>query len=219
MVQKYNETARASGLSPEQANAVVGDLCGEKVPEHLSGPDWFNFDVAVIGLGFHHFEDPKLAIKRLTERLKPETGVLVIVDFLPFEREPNGTNQHTIKHTGFNRAQMVKLCEDAGSLTDFAFNALDEQAVMEFPEGNRHRTIFIAKARREPTVLGKFYNWVSGAQRAAAQQFQVYDDNVPAQLNWTGGKTQWQVPEKLNYTGGRDYNRGWKEPDRDQKME
>jgi hypothetical protein len=77
MVQHYNEAARSSGLTPEQAHAVVGDLIGSEDPAtELSGPEFYNFDVAAIGLGFHHFEDPPLAVKRLGERLKAETGVL-----------------------------------------------------------------------------------------------------------------------------------------------
>ncbi|KAK3109289.1 hypothetical protein LTR53_017613, partial [Teratosphaeriaceae sp. CCFEE 6253] len=133
MVDLYNEAARSSGLEPERANAVVGNLLAETIPEQLSGPDYEQFDVAVIGLGFHHFEDPALAIKRLTERLKPATGVLVIIDFLPFKSEaqqepkegehhPHGAGApdmtHTIKHNGFTRSRMEKLYEQGG-LEDF----------------------------------------------------------------------------------------------------
>lgn len=106
MVSHYNEAARSSGLSSEQAHAVVGDLLGATLPPELSGPDFYNFDVAAIGLGFHHFEDPPLAVKRLAERLKAETGVLIIVDFLPFEHrshshshgESGGGHSHGHKH-------------------------------------------------------------------------------------------------------------------------
>lgn len=100
MVQRYNVAASSSGLSHERAHAVVGDLLAASGPspaEALAGPDWYDFDVAVVGLGFHHFEDPALAAKRLTERLKPETGVLVIVDFLPFEAR-GGQHQHGHGH-------------------------------------------------------------------------------------------------------------------------
>lgn len=51
MVKLYNEAARSSGLSVEQANAVVGDLLGAEVPAELSGSEWYGFDVAAIGLG------------------------------------------------------------------------------------------------------------------------------------------------------------------------
>jgi len=89
MVAHYNEAARSSGLTTKQAHAVVGDLIGPEVPAELQGPEFYDFDVAAIGLGFHHFEDPPLAVKRLSERLRAETGVLIIVDFLPFEHNPH----------------------------------------------------------------------------------------------------------------------------------
>ena len=161
MVEKYNEAARSSGLSSEQANAVVGDLLADQVPEHLAGPDFQSFDVAVIGLGFHHFEDPALALKRLSERLRPGEGVLVIIDFLPFEhkdeqerkhREQNpGADfpemAHTIKHSGFTEPQMKQLYAEAG-LQEFGFDVLPEPAVMELKTGTKERTIFIAKGKR-----------------------------------------------------------------------
>lgn len=51
MARLYNEAARSSGLSEEQANAVVGDLLGDQVPSELAGQEFYGFDVAVIGLG------------------------------------------------------------------------------------------------------------------------------------------------------------------------
>ena len=51
-------------------------------PREFSGFDFHLFDIAVVGLGFHHFDDPALAAKRLVERLRPG-GVLMILDFLP----------------------------------------------------------------------------------------------------------------------------------------
>ncbi|KAK5115436.1 hypothetical protein LTR85_009896 [Meristemomyces frigidus] len=167
MVEEYNKAALSSGLQHDQANAVVGDLFAEKIPEHLTGPRFQNFDIAVIGLGFHHFEDPALAVNRLVERLKPN-GVIVIVDFLPFDQERKREAElraqnpradfpemsHTIKHNGFERDGMEKLFTDAG-LEDFGWNVLDEQAVMELPKGTVHRTIFVAKGK--PTdALGTF---------------------------------------------------------------
>ena len=41
-----------------------------------------NFDIAAVGLGFHHFYDPVRATKALVSRLRPAGGVLLIVDFI-----------------------------------------------------------------------------------------------------------------------------------------
>lgn len=204
MVTHYNEAARSSGLSSEQAHAVVGDLLGDTVPPELSGPDFYNFDVAAIGLGFHHFEDPPLAVKRLAERLKAETGVLIIVDFLPFEHRSHshshgesgghshghGQNQqsqnnstlpdmhHTIKHHGFTSDGIRRLFEAAG-LEDFAFDILPEPAVFDFEEGRKERTIFIAKGRKAPTAWGKLKNWVEGSLDAIGGQTRLGADEGP----------------------------------------
>ncbi|KAK4508018.1 hypothetical protein PRZ48_001753 [Zasmidium cellare] len=177
MVQKYNETARSSGLSEEQAHAVVGDLCGETVTENLNGSEWYDFDIAVIGLGFHHMEHPSLAIKRLAERLKPSTGVLVIIDFLPFDvkkdHDASGEQgkfpemKHTIKHNGFTGEQMRDLYLAAG-FEDFEVVVLKEPAVMELKDGTVQRTLFFARGRRVKTVWQKLTGWVGEMQNWAA---------------------------------------------------
>jgi SAM-dependent methyltransferase len=175
MVTHYNEAARSSGLSETQTNAVVGDLLGSTIPDDLNTAEYHNFDIAVIGLGFHHFEDPALAAKRLTERLKPATGVLVIVDFLPFEpsdlaKDPKYAEmQQTIKHNGFTSTGLKALFEQAG-LEDFDFATLPEQVVMELKDGTKKRTLFIAKGRKQPTMLGKMWNWVANMQGTFAEQ-------------------------------------------------
>ncbi|KAK1058128.1 hypothetical protein LTR12_000448 [Friedmanniomyces endolithicus] len=192
MVEKYNEAALSSGLTSEQAHAVAGDLFDAQVAPQLSGPEFQFFDIAVIGLGFHHFEDPALAIKRLAERLKPETGVLVIIDFLPFADEvareqhqhqhshghenahsagEGGASEmaHTIKHTGFKRENMAKLFADGG-LEGFGWSVLDEPAVMEMESGRKERGVFIAKGRRSATAWGKLRGWFGGLQEVMGGQ-------------------------------------------------
>ncbi|KAK3709402.1 hypothetical protein LTR37_010963 [Vermiconidia calcicola] len=191
MVQKYNETAQSSGLTSEQANAVVGDLLAEEVPSHLTTEEYYNFDIAVIGLGFHHFENPMLAIQRLTERLKPGTGVLLIIDFLPFDPEqegPQGAVKHTIKHGGFARTNMEKMYEKAG-LENFSFSVLEEPAVMETKHGGTNkRDVFIARGRREPTKWGKVVDWFWSMQHVATDQFQIEPrEEVPKEFNLVGG--------------------------------
>ncbi|USP81081.1 hypothetical protein yc1106_08355 [Curvularia clavata] len=50
-------------------------------PTTLSGPQFWNYDLAAVGFGFHHFEDATFAARQLKQRLRPG-GVLVINDFL-----------------------------------------------------------------------------------------------------------------------------------------
>ncbi|KAF2263428.1 S-adenosyl-L-methionine-dependent methyltransferase [Lojkania enalia] len=81
MVETYNKRAREFNLPPETVNAVLGDLFSNPQNPPQSDPEFTNFDLAAVGMGFHHFEDVVYAAKCLKERLKPG-GVLVITDFL-----------------------------------------------------------------------------------------------------------------------------------------
>lgn len=113
MVNAYNErfNSEASESQKFQAHAVVGDLLQEPTPAHLSDPKFFDFDVAVVGVGFHHFNDVQLATKRLAERLKPG-GVLLIIDFLAYGSDERF--DHIISHHGFSEETVKKLFEQAG---------------------------------------------------------------------------------------------------------
>jgi len=83
MVATYKSRASTAGLSKETVDAVVGDLFEKSnpKPEELNGKEWWGFDLATVGFGFHHFEDVVHAAKQLKERLRPG-GALVINDFL-----------------------------------------------------------------------------------------------------------------------------------------
>lgn len=84
MVSTYNSRASASGLPSSRISAVVGDLFAAEPSPQFSDPQFFNFDIAAVGFGYHHFDDVLLCTKRLSERLKPG-GVLLISDFLQGE--------------------------------------------------------------------------------------------------------------------------------------
>lgn len=176
MVARYNAAAREAGVSEEQAHAVEGDLFAAEVAEALTAPEWYNFDVAVVALGFHHFEDPALAVKRLAERLAAATGVLAVVDFLPFDHEPGAQMQETIRQHGFTSAGLERVFK-AGGLEDFKFEVLSEPAVLEDREGRRkERRVFIATGRKAPTVWGKLTGWLGGLQDGVGGQMAMRPD-------------------------------------------
>ncbi|KUI72695.1 hypothetical protein VM1G_08107 [Cytospora mali] len=105
MVAAYNVRAQNQGLTEDEMAAFHGNLCvpGDESPGAFRDPKFFDFDLAVVGLGFHHFDDPELAAKRLVARLRPG-GVLMIIDFLPHgphgsdSSESHGHEHHNHHH-------------------------------------------------------------------------------------------------------------------------
>lgn len=96
MAAEYNTSARNQGISAEEMSARVGNLLDAEVPAALQVPELHGFDVAAVGMGFHHFADPALAARRLADRLRTG-GVLFIVDFLP-HADPNAGHGHGHGH-------------------------------------------------------------------------------------------------------------------------
>ncbi|KAF2218354.1 S-adenosyl-L-methionine-dependent methyltransferase [Elsinoe ampelina] len=173
MVDIYN--ARMSEAGVPNAHAVVGNLLSEQGLTGELDKEAHNFDIAFVGFGFHHFEDPELTIKRLSSRLKPG-GFIAILDWLPSDEDPqykaeegaghhyhhhhhghghkhghgsaqSSEPQHTIHHDGFSQSTMEKLYSQAG-LVDFGFATMEKPLVIEMGGKRVERTGFIAKARR-----------------------------------------------------------------------
>ena len=86
MVSEYNTSALNQGIAESEMHAVVGNLIDASAPPspEFEKQEWYGFDIAAVGMGWHHFSDPSFAAKRLGERLK-SGGVLLIIDFLPHE--------------------------------------------------------------------------------------------------------------------------------------
>jgi SAM-dependent methyltransferase len=143
MVETYN--ARFTTQTTEQlpiAHAVVGNLLEETSLEAFSNPEFFNFDLVIIGLGFHHLENPKLATERLVERLKPG-GVFAIIDFITHPKE-HGPAIHTVAHHGFSEIQIRDILSEAG-LDDIGFRQMDGEVQIR---NMSSRKPFLAKGRK-----------------------------------------------------------------------
>ncbi|GAW15445.1 hypothetical protein ANO14919_048540 [Xylariales sp. No.14919] len=148
MVAAYNTRAENQGLSSDEMHAVLGDLASETIDNALSSPELFNFDIAVVGGGFHHFGDPELAAKRLVERLKPG-GVLLIWDFLPHGARHGHNHKHdghghaekdvyhSVMHHGFSEPRMREIFTAAGAGTDFRLEHIGGGFVLS---GHGHHT-------------------------------------------------------------------------------
>ncbi|RPB01846.1 S-adenosyl-L-methionine-dependent methyltransferase [Choiromyces venosus 120613-1] len=149
MVEKFNEKVRDQGIPEEEMRALVADLCADELDPSLSNSEYHNFDVIVCGFAFHHFSNVKLATERLVERLKPNTGVLLVIDFKSHRPFPSHIANHgghthhgghphsghghhgesagavlkaldTVVHGGFSQEDMRKFFEGSG-LVDVDF--------------------------------------------------------------------------------------------------
>jgi SAM-dependent methyltransferase len=94
--------------------AVLGNLAvvDDPRPASLSGPEFFDFDVAAVGGGLHHLEHAELAVTRLAERLRPG-GVFFIWDFLTHDVDP-AYAAHGVVHHGFSEEQVRTMFVRAG---------------------------------------------------------------------------------------------------------
>lgn len=127
------------GIPYEEMRAIVANLCVDEVELAVSDPEYYNFDVAISTLAFHHFDNVPLAIRRVVERLRPKTGVLLIIDFrthkpIQFGRhehqhqhhhqekhhdaqsKPLGFHggTHTVAHSGFSEEEIKRWYKEAG---------------------------------------------------------------------------------------------------------
>ncbi|OAL37800.1 hypothetical protein AYO20_02977 [Fonsecaea nubica] len=132
------------------AHAVVGNLLDPKdpCPSHLASPEFFDFDLVAVGLGYHHFQDIQLATKRLVERLRPG-GVFLILDFVThaMEESSDATKQsvmHTVAHAGFSEEELRSYFEAAG-LADFGIVRMDGEVLIR---GEVKRRPFLARGRK-----------------------------------------------------------------------
>jgi SAM-dependent methyltransferase len=161
MVNEYNASAQNQGIPPSEMHAVVGNLIELSAPNPapISGPEFHDFDIAVVGLGFHHFSDPAVAAKRLAERLKMG-GVFMIVDFMPHGhfhghdgRDGHGHDhpaKKTVMHMGLSEEEMKKAFEEAGVGGGFEYVVLGKGVVFEDKEKETklERSVFMARGSR-----------------------------------------------------------------------
>lgn len=156
MVAAYNERASTLDLpSSKTMHAVQGDLVSSPPSPSTTAPEFYNFDLAAVGMGFHHFSDPALAAKRLVERLKPRTGVLLITDFLPDFLPDGHAHAHdqeiskakkTVAHNGFSEEEITRIFKAAGCVD---VNVVVREEPMLMGNSGKGMKMFLARGRRE----------------------------------------------------------------------
>jgi SAM-dependent methyltransferase len=146
MVLEYNTSAHNQGIPESEMYAVVGNLIDSSTPPapEFEAPEWYGFDIAAVGMGWHHFSDPGYAAKRLSERLKTG-GVLLIVDFLPHEGFGHShahSHAHGEKHHGHGHGHGGRKADGYGedkkmegaaahTVTHFGFSEEDIKKMFE----------------------------------------------------------------------------------------
>jgi hypothetical protein len=153
MIKAYNakfSTTSSSSPFPHIKEAIVGDLISPSPPSPPPNPPneppYTAFDLAFVGYAMHHFESPSLALERLTERVKPGTGVVFVIDLLPFDIDNLEKHEaaHTIHKRGFSEEEVKELFGGA-ELKDCGMTVLKE--TVEMGKGGTHK-VFFAWGRR-----------------------------------------------------------------------
>ena len=177
MVKEFNRRAEVLGLSPNQFHALEGDLLADPATQSvIGGEEFFNFDLITCSAAFHHIENSELASKRLVERLKPGTGVLFILDWVPHGSHHHGhghphgkdhghgegladgrqspygpypahPSDSTIAHAGFTHERMQSLLTEAGCV-DIKYMELDKEMTFGPEFGTVKRRGFMVRGRR-----------------------------------------------------------------------
>lgn len=165
MVKAYNERFAVAEQQQQRdgngvvvgnarvAEAFVGDLLESTGPsESISSPRFFGFDLAVVGLGFHHFENLDLATSRLVSRLKPG-GVLLIVDFVTHAALKHGDpGKHIVAHQGFGEEEVRSVFGRAG-LVDVAIVEMEgmveiKGAGVKEDQLGQKRKVFLGRGKK-----------------------------------------------------------------------
>ncbi|KAI9737922.1 MAG: hypothetical protein M1834_009292 [Cirrosporium novae-zelandiae] len=151
MAKEFNKWVSSQpDLGPRSANAISGDLLLAEGPsESTRGPEYENFDVAIVSFAFHHFEHPDVAARRLVDRLKVG-GTFVIIDLLPHEHGiAHGHSTHTIAHNGFSNEKTKEILEGAGC-TDVDIVIMDGTAKIFVADNAEpfEAKVFMAKGRK-----------------------------------------------------------------------
>ncbi|KAM3554757.1 hypothetical protein ARSEF4850_006305 [Beauveria asiatica] len=153
MVGAYNAKAVRAKVPEDQRRAYLGNLLSTPPSASLDGPLFHGFDVAGVGMGFHHFEDTTLAAARLAGRLAAG-GSLFVLDFLPHGAEPHHGGllaERGVHHLGFDEEKTRRIFEEAGAAGDFRYKELDtviEIEDMPVPGQTMRRRLFLARGTK-----------------------------------------------------------------------
>ncbi|EAL89118.1 hypothetical protein V6Z88_004208 [Aspergillus fumigatus] len=153
MIKQFNINAQETGFA-DKMHGYHGDLLAEPVPDHLSGPEFFDFDLVAVSMALHHFDKPDMALQRLGERLKKD-GMFLIIDLVLEDEHSSNSLQKafpqasaTVRTHGFTSDSMQKLFEEAGMGQNFDYKVIQEPIVFRKEGKEIRKTVFIARSQR-----------------------------------------------------------------------
>jgi len=169
MVHEYNTWTSTHTITSKMA-AYVGNLLdpADPSPTVFEGEEFRGFDLAVIGLGFHQFNDPALAATRLAQRLGTG-GVLLVLDFVVDEKTGGDGDGHQHGHgfwekfghgsssedpakerkqRGFREDEIKEIFAHAGVGKNFGFEVIAEGAVFETAKHSMTADVFMARGTK-----------------------------------------------------------------------
>ncbi|PYI30262.1 S-adenosyl-L-methionine-dependent methyltransferase [Aspergillus indologenus CBS 114.80] len=169
MISEFNKNAKDAGLA-NKMTGVKADLLAESVAEELSADEYTDFDLVVVSMALHHFENPELALARLSGRLK-KGGVLLVLEILAAgdhhghhghhhnhnhhdEQHDSahgkldfGDAEHTIGSHGFTLERIQQLYEDAGVGLNFQSEVLEHKMAFKIHQ-KLPKALFLARGQR-----------------------------------------------------------------------
>ena len=167
MLVRFNKTAREHGFAEDHVFGVLGDITSADHSAALDGPEYFNLDLIIVSMALHHMEKPQEAIDRFVQRLKPGSGILVVIDWEERKNDPapsegegkdkdvrkidglfkeHHPSMDTVAHAGFTKEQFEDMVSRAGcDVTDFVL--LPDKSVVP-PAKDGEMQLFFGKGKR-----------------------------------------------------------------------
>ncbi|KAM0277526.1 hypothetical protein ACHAQH_005725 [Verticillium albo-atrum] len=139
MVAAFAAPAAEQGFVESKALAVRADLSAAEKTAVLAGPEWHEFDVAVVAMALHHLEDPGNMILELVGRLR-RGGRLIVLEWLRHKDEATEfreTSRHVataylVNDHVFTEASLRQWFDSAGCRE--AFVAVVDKEMGHIPE-------------------------------------------------------------------------------------
>ncbi|KAI5809999.1 S-adenosyl-L-methionine-dependent methyltransferase [Peziza echinospora] len=141
-INEYNRRAANQRLYPNKVRGFPGDLSTYNPDPRLEYSEFYNFDLAIIGPGFHISNYPQVILMHIYRRLK-SGGIILIMDYeSPYQGYSSVPSQS--RHYGYTRGELQALLEQQG-LADVYVEALTDSEGNSILDEGGQRQLVLAK--------------------------------------------------------------------------